>query len=34
MFSVIFWIKKKKPNKLNEIETIKQAKKNKAKMKL
>ena len=26
MFSVIFWIKKK-PNKRNEIETIKQAKK-------
>ena len=28
MFSVIFWIKKKKqPNKRNEIETIKQVKK-------
>ena len=27
MFSVIFLIKKKKPNKRNEIETIKQAKK-------
>ena len=27
MFSVIFWVKKKKPNKRNEIETIKQAKK-------
>ena len=26
MFSVIFWVKKK-PNKRNEIETIKQAKK-------
>ena len=32
MFSVIFWVKKK-PNKRNEIETIKQAKKQ-SKMKL
>lgn len=32
MFSVIFLVKKK-PNKRNEIETVKQAK-NKAKMKL
>lgn len=31
MFSVIFWIKKKKPNKRNEIETIKQAKKKQSK---